>query len=151
MNLKQKDFSLFPSVWVGLLGVLMLMACGCGVKAMPVVPGKTLPAPVRDLTGQIASGQAALSWTIPAQDPKSEWLPEAVVVYRSKVLLQEEACEQCPLKFEPIARLGIPGGLMRKMHYVDTLETGFRYTYKVVLIGDKEERGEESNLFSIQP
>lgn len=151
MNLNHGKVGAPTQILAGLLGMLMLIILGCGVKAMPVAPGQTLPAPVRDLTGKITGDQATLSWTIPAKEKKNAWIPAAVVVYRSRVALKDGDCDHCPLKFDPIAKLSIPGGVAPKMQYVDMLETGFRHTYKVVLIGADEERGEDSNLFAVQP
>lgn len=152
MDFRHGCFSARLSLLACLLGSLMGIAFGCGIKAMPVVPGRSAPPAVSDLTGVKTEGNVQLTWTVPHAQGKNEWAAEAVVVYRAGVSLQNGGCDHCPLRFAPIARLPVSAaGDRLKMHHLDTPDAGSRYTYKVVPVSDRDEMGLPSNLIEIDP
>jgi hypothetical protein len=132
---------------LGVAGILTLLSTGCGSKAMPIAPHRVVPPRVSDLTGHIQGRQLMLSWSVPAGEAHKEGLPLTAVVYRSKLPLNGKGCEGCPLRFEPVARLPVPAGAAPEMQFTESLETGFRYTYQVVLMGEHHVSGNPSNSF----
>jgi hypothetical protein len=132
---------------LGIVGILGLLTSGCGKKAMPIAPHRIPPPRVSDLKGSLKGGQVMLSWTVPANEARRAGLPLTAVVYRSKLPLKGGGCERCPLRFEPVERLPVPAGAAPKMQYTQRVETGFRYTYQVVLMGEHHMAGDPSNSF----
>jgi hypothetical protein len=132
---------------LGVVGILGLLASGCGRKAMPIAPHRIPPPRVSDLKGRVQAGQVTLTWTVPADKVERAGLLLTAVVYRSKLPLKNGGCEHCPLRFEPVERLPVPAGAAPKMQYTQRVEPGFRYTYQVVLMGGHHMAGDPSNSF----
>lgn len=140
--------------WAGMMAFLVLLASGCGKKAMPVPPNRISPAAVTNFKGQLTEGQVLLSWRLPELTGEKSGValngPSAVVmVYRSKLSLEAGGCKNCPLRFEPIATLSPPPGARGEMRYADKLERGFRYTYKIVLVGENDVVSPDSDLLDV--
>jgi hypothetical protein len=139
---------------VGAIVLAMLFAIGCGKKAMPIPPNRIQPAPVSNFKGELKEGRVLLSWSLPVRPGDKSDMTEnvplaAAWVYRSKVPMTEGDCKNCPPRFEVIAKLKPASGGKRAMRYSDMLETGFRYTYKVVLIGENDVMSRDSDLLDI--
>jgi hypothetical protein len=138
----------------GLMAFLVLLAPGCGKKGMPVPPNRITPPAVTDFKGQLTEGQLELRWRLPEgagekSGPMRNVSPAEVMVYRSKLPLEAGGCKNCPLRFEPIASLAPPSGGKGAMRYGDKLERGFRYTYKIVLVGENSALSPDSDLLDI--
>ncbi|MFH0725084.1 MAG: hypothetical protein V2B19_01785 [Pseudomonadota bacterium] len=138
----------------GAMAAAMLFAVGCGKKAMPVAPNRIAPAAVSNFKGELKEGRVLLTWSLPGKsDDKSgvtQSVPVAEVrVYRSKLSLAAGGCKHCPPRFEVIAKLAPVSGGTGGMRFSDTLETGFRYTYKVVLIGENDVMSPDSDLLDV--
>jgi predicted small lipoprotein YifL len=132
------------------LGVAIFLTCmmaGCGKKGPPVPPRQTKPPRITDLSATIAGDKVQLSWTV--ERPLPHGL-DGFLVYRSKTALSEPICETCPIVFQRIADIPIKdkntgkfkGG---KMTYVEDLEKGYRYIYKVNAYMENKETGKDSN------
>ena len=119
--------------------ILICFACilfGCGKKGPPVPPRQLTPPRVKDFTGYIVGDNLTLTWTIPPQKELISSGAEGSFVYRSKTLLSEPGCKNCPVLFTRVATIPIElkssGGLDKdKIIYNETLEKGNRYIYKV--------------------
>jgi len=129
------------------IGALVLLSAGCGQKAMPVAPHPVVVPRVSDLKGVVRGEQLMLSWTVPAEATQRAGEALMAVVCRSKLPRKDGACKECPLRFEAIDRLPVPAGNEAGMHYMESLEKGFRYTYYVVLRGENGVSGAPSNYF----
>jgi hypothetical protein len=148
------DHRVLICFWAGIMAFLVLMAPGCGKKAMPVPPNRITPAAVTNFKGQLAEGQVQLSWRLPEPAGEKAGVTRSissvgVMVYRSKLPLEAGGCKGCPLRFEPIATLTPPSGGKGAMRYDDKLERGFRYTYKIVLVGENDAVSPDSDLLDI--
>jgi hypothetical protein len=136
------------------MAVAMLFAVGCGKKALPIPPNRIAPAPVLNFKGELKEGQVLLAWSLPEQpaetsNGKRNVALAAVLVYRSKLPVEAGGCKNCPPRFELIAKLAPPPGGVGAMRYSDTLQKGFRYTYKVVLVGENDVAGPDSDLLDV--
>lgn len=137
-----------------LLTLSVLFALGCGKKAMPAPPNRTMPPAVSDFRGELSDGRVKLSWSLSGRagetaDAKPAVPLAEVRVYRSRLPIEEGGCKNCPLPFEPLARLAPPSGGTGKMGYSDRLDRGFRYTYKIVLVGENDAVGPDSDLLDL--
>ena len=117
--------------------VLFLLAgcfAGCGVKNPPLPPIEELPNAVTDLKETVAQQVVTLTWTAP--DEKEHAVVERFSVFRSKSDLDED-CPECPRLYKRAADIH-PGSDLwegkagETISYSEELETGFRYSYKVV-------------------
>lgn len=132
----------------------VLFMPGCGKKAMPVPPNRIMPPAVSSFKGELTEGQVKLTWSLPGPTGEKTDIRTAVplagvLVYRSRLPLEEGGCKNCPLRFEPVAKLAPPSGDTRKMGYSDRLEKGFRYTYKIVLVGENDAVSPDSDLLDL--
>jgi hypothetical protein len=136
------------------MAFLVFLAPGCGKKGMPAPPNRVAPAAVTNFKGQLTEGQLELSWRLPegageTSGPMWNVPPAGVMVYRSKLPLEAGGCQNCPLRFEPIASLAPPPGGKGQMRYGDKLDRGFRYTFKIVLVGENDAVSPDSDLLDI--
>jgi hypothetical protein len=135
---------------VGILAAGLLLSFGCGKKAMPSAPNQAPPTAVSDLKGDLKENQIVLTWSLPqpAQTKKSISL-SSIVIYRSKLPIEGGNCKNCPLRYEPLLTLAPPTKGGSPMRYMDKLESGHRYTYKVILFGENEVKSPDSNIVDI--
>ncbi|MBW1892344.1 MAG: hypothetical protein JRI91_01430 [Deltaproteobacteria bacterium] len=111
---------------------------GCGIKNPPLPPLKELPNAVTDLEKTVTGSIIILEWSIPPK--KDRAVIERFCVFRSKTGPKtgtDEHCPGCPLKFKKIADINVgsdlwQGGEKEKVSYSEGLETGSRYSYKIV-------------------
>jgi len=138
----------------GVMAFAVLFAVGCGKKAMPAPPNRIAPTAVSNFKGQLKEGQVLLTWSLPEPAGEKSDLTlnvplTEVIVYRSKLPLEAGGCKNCPLRFEPIAKLAPPSGGKGGMRYSDKLERGFRYTYKIILVGENDAVSPDSDLLDV--
>jgi len=114
---------------------LFIIWPGCGKKAPPVPPSRQPPPAVKDLSAVVEGDQVRLTWTIPDGPRKAKSALSGAVVHRSEIPLTEPYCPGCPILFERTADVSVKRfgaeKSAHKMSYTETLEKGFRYTYKV--------------------
>ena len=114
-----------------------LSLSGCGKKAPPIPPSQVQPPAVNDLSASIDKDTLKMTWTIPKEKGKVTPGLSGFIVYRSKRPLSESDCKNCPLLFKRVADIPIEvnaSGRPKKgsMTYYETLEKGYRYTYRVI-------------------
>ena len=119
-----------------ILALFLFAGCfaACGVKSPPLPPVQEIPNAVIDLKENITDNIVTLTWSVP--DEKENAVVERFSIFRSKVGL-EEACPECPLKYESVAEINAgselwQGKAKEMISYSEELETGYRYSYKVV-------------------
>lgn len=136
-----------------LLQVLSLLVvgfvlAGCGKKAPPRPPGgEEAPAAVGKLSKTISGDTLSLTWR-PVANKAVE--PAGVYIFRSKVRLTDSACPTCPVLFERVAAIPYRGqgsgvATLRPLEYRETLESGYRYIYKVAAYSQSGSIGKDSD------
>lgn len=132
---------------------LMTIACmlsGCGKKNMPKPPKGNRPPQVSDLGYTITENSIKLSWTIPNTSNKAKSPASGFLIYRSKQSASEKNCTNCPMTFLKIGdvpvRSGVAGKPEPSLIFVQTIEPGYRYAYKVKAYDDDGVVGQDSNL-----
>lgn len=148
MNRIQRLATLRVILLAGTFAVVMIVTAGCGKKDMPVAPNRQVPPPIVNLVGKIDDGRMILHWMLPALRDKDTAVVD-VQVYRSKIPLTVGDCENCPRRFEQIATISPPNGTEQSMHYIDPMETGFRYAYRVNLASENGAVSPPSNLITV--
>ena len=123
------------------LTVLMISATvsmmgGCGKKGPPVPPTGSRPPSVKDLAYGIRNNTIELSWRIPTPDEEARLPITGFLIYRSQQSELEKACPNCPILFKLIGDVPVRGpgtGQPAKppITFTQTIEAGYRYTYKV--------------------
>ena len=133
-----KNFDTHLILPFSILIIFVLLVLGCGKKAPPVPPHQAKPPTVDDLRASIDEGTLKLTWTIPREKGTIMSSLSGFIVYRSKMLLSDSDCKNCPVLFKRVA--DIPhevsaSGYMKKGNstYTATLEKGYRYIYKVIV------------------
>lgn len=92
---------------MGRILLLLLLFGGCGIKAAPVAPDSTIPAPVSDLQAWLRDGKVFLRWKIPTRNMDGSRLTDLLgfKVFRQVRPLDSAPCEPCSLAFEPVAEI----------------------------------------------
>jgi hypothetical protein len=130
-----------------LLAAGVLMA-GCGKKAPPRPSGReTAPAAVGNLSKTLSGDTLSLTWGPVAGKAA---VPAGFYVYRSKIRLPDSVCPSCPVLFERVAVIPYPNQgagdtTLRSFEYRETLESGYRYIYKVSAYSQSGSTGKDSN------
>jgi hypothetical protein len=117
-----------------LIAPILLCLCifGCGKKAMPSAPRQVPLQPVADLRVQLTGNQVELTWSYSKALSGSEPIT-GFGVYRASESVSE-SCDHCPFLFQRVADIPFLEGRdgASVMTYRDTLESGYRYRYKVI-------------------
>ena len=117
-----------------LLAAMMIGLCilGCGKKEMPSAPRQSPPQPVADLRVLLAGNQVELTWSFSKALYGSEPI-KGFGVFRASESVSE-SCSGCPFLFHRVADIPFLEGRdgASVMTYRDTLESGYRYLYKVI-------------------
>ncbi len=117
-----------------LVAAMLLCMCifGCGRKDMPTAPRQVPPQPVSDLRARLTGNQVELTWSYSKALSGSEPIT-GFGVFRAEESVSE-SCPGCPFLFHRVADIpfweGRDGASV--MTYRDTLESGYRFRYKVV-------------------
>ena len=125
---------------------------GCGRKGPPVPSLQAQPPVINDLTSSVEDDLLQLTWSIPGDEKKRPGV-SGFVVLRSKKSVSEPACENCPILFQRVADIPIQAESATDLEkvvtvYTETLEKGFRYTYKVTVYTVTGVHGPDSNVVS---
>jgi hypothetical protein len=135
-----------------LCSLFFYMSCftGCGVKNPPLPPVEELPNAVTDLEETVMGSVVVLKWSSP--DKKDDAVIERFGIFRSTSRL-EEYCPECPITFKKIADIHSgadlwQGEVNKNISYSEELETGNRYSYKVVGYTWDNVASADSNLVS---
>lgn len=141
--------ALVAFVWT----IPVLMLSGCGKKGMPKPPSGDEPPAVNDLSYSIRENTIKLSWTIPQPDEKAKSPVIGFLVFRSKQMLIEDDCPNCPIRFLKIGELpaeGIGAGQTKPatVFFTQRIEPGFRYIYKIRTYDEDGVAGNDSNFLN---
>lgn len=129
--------------------VLMLFA-GCGKKGPPLPPDRKQPAGITDLKTHIENNVLTLKWTLPLGVDRKTAEKAAFVVFRSRKMTYQ-ACLDCPDVFTRVTEIPFFGDKWAKvennrMSYMEIIEPGFAYAYKILIYVSGEATGPHSNV-----
>jgi hypothetical protein len=106
---------------------------GCGVKGPPVPPRQPpLPA-VSGLAYRVADRAVILTWSLPGPLSGRQAEKAAFGIYRSRTVLEDPACEGCPLVFEKAEQVPYLQADDNRYSSDVPLDPGYRYVFKVRL------------------
>jgi hypothetical protein len=122
---------------IALLCALLLFAVGCGRKAPPRPPAaKPLPK-VSGLAARLDGDRVTITWKL---TPLAGRLAKDArfALYRDALPSSVDVCPNCPPRYELVAQVPYDPNapLVDKVlvfQYVETVATGYRYRYQVVL------------------
>ena len=138
--------TLVSTTWM----VSALMLSGCGKKDLPQPPRGSKPPKVMDLAYSISENTIKLSWTIPQTNDKAKSQPTGFLIYRSKKTSAESDCPNCPIHFlkigDVLVRDAVAGVKGPSVVFAQTIESGYRYIYKVKAYDGDGVTGKDSNL-----
>ena len=137
------------------LAVLILvtpavMMWGCGKKGPPQPPTGSRPPRVGDLGYGVSNNTVKLSWTVPEPDEKAQLPITGFLIFWFQQSLAERECPNCPIIFKligdvPVRSLG-SGQSAPLIMFTQTIEPGYRYTYKVNGYSEGGIRSRNSNF-----
>jgi predicted small lipoprotein YifL len=141
-------------IWIAILAVAAILTAGCGKKGPPVPPGAETAPPVADLTGEREGNRVRLTWSVPRPEKPGEGMPTRFFVYRNRTAEDGVACPGCPLVFERIADLPAEpceagGQPCPAMAYVESLEPGYRYRFRIRSVSAEGIAAVDSNTVEI--
>jgi len=148
---RRKSGKLIGLKCILLLGIMACVFAGCGKKGLPVAP-RALPLPVViDLTAVVKNDAVTLTWSTPRSGEEAAVQVAGFFVGRSKVLLADADCQDCPVFFERVADISLEFAGKEKsekfeLTHTDPVEKGYRYIYKVRAYTPVEVTGPDSNL-----
>ena len=104
---------------------------------------------MRDLSYRIEKDTVKLSWTVP-QTEKGKPPVTGFVIQRSKQALPLPECPNCPVYYAevgdvPVRSDGTKPGEPRTVVFAQTIESGYRYIYRLRAYNDDEAFGRNSN------
>jgi hypothetical protein len=122
---------------------------GCGKKAPPKPPRQEEPPIVDDLSHSLDGNNLKLTWTISEVKRKVKSGLGGFYVFRSKKSVSESDCKNCPKIFKRVADISLEdmeNSGKDRLKYVEVLEKGYRYIYKVVIYTNNGVTGKDSNV-----
>jgi hypothetical protein len=124
---------------------------GCGIKAPPVPPQQRQAPPVVDLYHELDGPVFSMTWRLADVDPSRFDEAEGCRVYRARTRLADSNCPGCPPDFEPVADIPVGDGdaAGTPIQYVETLDAGVGYTYKVVCYTENGIDGTDSDWVTV--
>ncbi len=139
-----------PTLACATLLTFVCMISGCGKKNMPTPPKGDRPPQVTDLVYTISANSIKLSWTIPKTSNNAESPASGFFIYRSKQSASEANCTNCPVTFLKIGDVPVRGDVTGKPEppaiFIQTIEPGYRYRYKVKAYDNDGNVGQDSNV-----
>ena len=130
------------------------MLSGCGKKAPPKPPSGNRPPQVKDLGYSISTNTIKLSWTIPKTSDKAKSPATGFLIYQSKQSAIEADCPNCPIRFlnigDVLVRGGVSGRPEPSVVFVQAIEPGYRYIYKIKAYDDDGVTSRDSNLIDFR-
>jgi fibronectin type 3 domain-containing protein len=134
-----------------LLGAILLLALGCGIKADPVPWETIVPKRIVDLRAVPREGRVVLEWTAPKENTDKSVLTDLVEfqVLRSEGDLVGEECTGCGSKPTVVNRMKLEGyedprGKKMSM-VVEDLQPRKVYSFQVVSMNRREHSSAPSN------
>lgn len=147
------SYEKWPTVFFFALIGLSFLWAGCGKKGPPQPPELPSPPAVKDLSYAIHNQNVELGWTIQSADDRSASSPVRCKVFRSKLSTAESNCEKCPIQFSEIGNIPIQKKRSEKseptrMRFIENLEPGYRYFYKVIVYDEDGRGSKDSNIIT---
>jgi len=138
-NLLWKSFFLFVTV---------LWIFSCGKKGPPVPPREVAPPGVPVLVMTVEADDVILSWGVPEGSRRVISKLGGFFIYRSKQSIRAAECKGCPILFTRIGTVPYKGEKpgTGTITYIDALEKGYRYIYKVTVHSKAGLTSGDSNL-----
>jgi predicted small lipoprotein YifL len=148
---RSKIHNWYPTAFVLSVAALLVTAvimAGCGKKGPPEPPAGSRPPRVRDLGYGISQNTLKLSWTIPQPDEKAQLPITGFFIYRSQQSVLEKDCSNCPKMFKIIGDVPVRGAGPGQplITFTETIESGYRYVYKVNGYSGDGIRSQNSNF-----
>jgi hypothetical protein len=130
---------------------LLLLCAPCGIKSPPVAVKKPVPPPVTDLKAERIGAELLLSWSLPKQDDAVFSGLEEFKIYKYQSHRSTDWCPDCPIPFRRFLTVGFldPWPARRegdRIFFSDTVETDYRYAYKVVVCHRSGAVSKDSNI-----
>ena len=121
---------------IALILATVAVVGGCGKKGPPEPPTGSRPPRIKDLGYGVSQNTLTLSWNIPQPDEKAQLPIAGFRIYRAQQSVSERECANCPILFKEIGDVPIrdtgPGQTgQTPIKFTDTIESGYRYFYKV--------------------
>jgi hypothetical protein len=128
----------------------VLMFYGCGRKDLPEPPRGKRPPAVNDLSYKVSNNTVELTWTIPATAAAAESPVTGFFIYEFKQTRMESECPNCPKFFNKIGEVPVRSSVsvedeLPSVAFVQPIDVGYRYIYKVVSVNDDEIFSRDSN------
>ena len=129
------------------LGVFL----GCGIKAPPKPPQQLQQLAVNDLSKSLNEDRLTLTWTIPNVENQRQADLAGFMVYKSRKKLSDADCQTCPVFFERVADIPLNQVTSKDVeektiYYMDAVEEGYHYLYKVIVYSKNGVMGKDSNI-----
>ena len=133
-----------------ILATVAVMA-GCGKKGPPEPPTGSRPPRIKDLGYGVSQNTLTLSWNIPQPDEKAQLPIVGFRIFRAQQPVSERECANCPILFKEIGDVPVRGAGPGQagqppIMFTDTIESGYRYFYKVHGYSDDEIWSRSSNI-----
>jgi hypothetical protein len=104
------------------------------------------------LAYEVRGKAVLLSWSVPVFDPAKESAAKRFKVLRARQSAEEAACRTCPPPYQVIADIPAPAKTPGSpMRFRDTLEPGFKHSYKLQIVADDGVALKDSNVVAFTP
>jgi predicted small lipoprotein YifL len=143
-----KCYAFMLALAVAMMLAMVVITGGCGKKGPPEPPAGSRPPRVKDLGYDLNKNTLKLSWTLPPLDEKAQLPITGFFIYRAQQPLSEEECPNCPIMFKIIGDVPVRewGSGQPLITFTDSIEAGYRYTYKVIAYSADGIRSRNSNF-----
>jgi hypothetical protein len=129
----------------------LLAVAACGIKGPPVPPERPPPVPVADLRAVVDGDRIHLTWSTAKPSVEGKSAIVGFYIFRWRSAMDKPACPGCPKVFERIAEIDVESGKADadgriRFAHDGALETGYRYTFKVMGYSKDGRMSADSNL-----